>query len=491
MTSHGRCAVLSQRIAWFLASLIVGSGSGAPVPAQRPPNLLGRIAGDLYYHPSGVFKVQTSTGDDIEDSQATVTFNYSFLGAKTGWSEVGFVKPQLTSGRTPEQVVEALVAEFGSTVYKNKNRQIRPSVVFTERRSALGRQSTYARICFPQYPGTGITTFSDGRVVDADFIGHFELVPIEDLFLRQRQGPLSYLVVSTMQGLQFARGEDEGAAGHQAFIRRVELLVRGDWIVFSSTREGNYDLFRMQSDGSRQWRITDDTASDVRPAWSPDGIRLAFVTERHGAPDIYTIRGDGSEPARLTDHAAPDDYPAWSPDGQTIAFASLRDGAPAIHFMQVDSSGAVRLQTGTIPGVFPAWSPDGKRIALVSDHEGSPNIYVTDLDGSHMTRLTHDSAGAAFPAWSPDGSHIVYASSRDGNDEIFVIGADGSNPTRLTNHPATDMMPAWSPDGSKIAFHTDRDGNWEIYVMSSDGTSLKNLSNHPATDVEPEWRRGR
>ena len=188
MAIDGRCSVLSSRIAWFLASLIVGSGGGAPVPAQRPPNLVGRITGDHYYHPSGVFTVRTSTGNDIEDSQASVTFNFGLFGARTGWSEVAFVKPQLTSGRTPDQVVEALVAEFGRTVYRNKDRQIRPAVVFSERRSALGRPSTYARIRFPQYPGTGMTTFSDGRVVDVDFIGHFELVPIEDLFLRQRQG---------------------------------------------------------------------------------------------------------------------------------------------------------------------------------------------------------------------------------------------------------------------------------------------------------------
>ena len=70
--------------------------------------------------------------------------------------------------------------------------------------------------------------------MDADLIGHFELVPIEALFLRQRQQPLRYLLVSTMEALPLT-SEDQSAKDHQSFVQRVEFAVSGDWIAVAGT----------------------------------------------------------------------------------------------------------------------------------------------------------------------------------------------------------------------------------------------------------------
>ena len=241
----------------------------------------------------------------------------------------------------------------------------------------------------------------------------------------------------------------------------------GARIAFQSDRDGTYEIYVMESDGSGVTRLTNHSESDVGPAWSPDGARIAFTSTRDGNPDIYAMNVDGSGVTRLTSHPMDDGSPAWSPDGARIAFTSTRDGNIEIYAMNADGSGVTRLTNDAAWDLHPAWSPDGARIAFTSYRGGNAEIYVMNADGSGVTRLTN--RNARVPAWSPDGARIAFASGRDDNYEIYAMNADGSGVTRLTNHSAFDYGPAWSPDGARIAFESDRDdrdGNFEIYVMN-------------------------
>ena len=63
------------------------------------------------------------------------------------------------------------------------------------------------------------------------------------------------------------------------------------------------------------------------PAWSPDGTRLAFTSTRDGNSELYVMNRDGSGLRRLTNSPAIDSTPTWSPTGTQIAFTSDRDRA--------------------------------------------------------------------------------------------------------------------------------------------------------------------
>ena len=265
------------------------------------------------------------------------------------------------------------------------------------------------------------------------------------------------------------------------------LSAAGHEIVFSSTRDGNYDIYTTSADGSIPFRLTSNPAHDAFPVWSPDGARIAFISDRDGNTEIYVMNADGSNLTRLTDNPANDGFPDWSPDGTRIAFTSDRDGAPDIYVIDLDGSNLARLTTQPAADMMVAWSPDGTKIAFASMRDGNIEIYVMNVDGSNGTRLTDNPANDVFPDWSPDGARIAFISDRDGNTEIYVMNADGSGLVRLTHDPATDIVPAWSRDGAKIVFHSERDGNYEIYVMNADGTGLVNLTNHPGIDVEADW----
>jgi Bacterial Ig domain/WD40-like Beta Propeller Repeat/Beta-propeller repeat len=266
-------------------------------------------------------------------------------------------------------------------------------------------------------------------------------------------------------------------------------------IVFSSNRDGNFEIYSMNSDGTGLTRLTNHSAIDLFPALSPDGTKIAFASNRDGLLnfEIYVMNADGSSPARLTTNARVDGKPSWSPDGTKIAFTSARDGNFEIYSMNADGSGLTRLTNNHAIDSDPAWSPDGTKIAFSSNRHGVLNfeIYVMNDDGGGVARLTNNSALDVSPSWSPDGTKIAFASNRNGllNFEVYVMNADGGVQTRLTTNGAVDGEPAWSPEGDKIVFSTNRDDllNFEIYVMNANGSGQTRRTTNTAADVSPDW----
>lgn len=277
-------------------------------------------------------------------------------------------------------------------------------------------------------------------------------------------------------------------------------------LAFASNRDGNVEIYFMTDDGSQVTRLTNHAAEDARPAWSPDGARIAFESARDdpnpgncGANclyHLYVMNADGSGVTRLTDGPANDLFPTWSPDGTRLAFASGRDGNWEIYVMNASGGGVKRLTSNPAEDFSPAWSPDGTRIAFDTNRDGNYEIYVMNADGSGVSNLTNNPSDDISPAWSPDGRRLAFVSNRDGGWEVYVMQADGSGLARLTNDQAEVDRPTWSPDG-RIAFSSTRDEpdpescdpdcNHEIYVMNANGGGLVRLTSSPAHDWDPAW----
>lgn len=254
-------------------------------------------------------------------------------------------------------------------------------------------------------------------------------------------------------------------------------------IAFHSARDGNEQIYIMNTDGSSQTRLTNNSANDFDPAWSPDGSKIAFVSSWGGTYVTYVMNADGSGQTRLNAGGAD---PVWSPDGSRIAFHS----SGGIYVMNADGSNQIRLTNNATTDLYPTWSPDGSKIAFRSgESTGRVNgeIYVINADGTGKIQLTNNSANNRDPAWSPDGSKIAFTSSRDGNLEIYVMNADGTGQTRLTKTSANNYHPHWSPDGSKITFFSGGGSSGQIYAMNADGSGQTRITNNIPRDVYPAW----
>jgi Tol biopolymer transport system component/subtilisin family serine protease len=236
---------------------------------------------------------------------------------------------------------------------------------------------------------------------------------------------------------------------------------------------GGADVFLTNTDGTNVVNLTDAAGDDTRPAWSPDGLRLAYTCLRQpdgsiGSPQRICVRNaDGTGFTVLSKLLQDEAGPTWSRDGSQIAFTTGGGSQSIISIMNADGTGPFPLAIFS-GAANPDWHPDGW--TLVFDLVNSIWTYnrLTQT-GLRLTNLTSDSR----PRYSPDGSKIIFQSNRDGQAEIYVMNADGSGQTRLTNNSAADTAPAWSPDGTKILFTSLRDGPTSpaLYVMNADGSN--------------------
>lgn len=219
----------------------------------------------------------------------------------------------------------------------------------------------------------------------------------------------------------------------------------------------DFDIWRVDEDGEGSLQLTSGTEIDHYPVWSPKGDWIAYSTNRWpsgGLTGLRVIRPDGTGEASLIEaNTSGVDYwqPAWSPDGLRLAFSSdMAGGDPEIYVADVDfSSGVPELgaltQLTDLPGwdMAPRWSPDGVTISFASDRDGDYEIYTMSRTGADVRQLTANSSVDTTPAWSPDGKQIVFVSDRDSNAEIYVMDRDGSTQTNVTQNPARDVCPAW------------------------------------------------
>ena len=260
--------------------------------------------------------------------------------------------------------------------------------------------------------------------------------------------------------------------------------VKNGSIVSLSNRQGQgsfYDLYAIAPKGElgrrgkKPTRLT-EIGFAAGAALSPDGTRVAFVIGYAELSELYVVDVSGANLTQLTNNAALDERPAWSPDGDRIAFTSDRDDAAGwgeIFVMDADGSDPTNLTSSVgVLEIGSAWSPDGNKIAFQSFRDGYGEIYVMDADGANQTNLTNDPAGAGSPAWSPDGGKIAFVSdrARPGIVSIWVMDADGSNPTQITR--SYDLGPVWSPDGAEIAFYRRGD----VHTVDADGGAVKRLT---------------
>src|SRR6266480_4397542 len=258
-------------------------------------------------------------------------------------------------------------------------------------------------------------------------------------------------------------------------------------ITFQSNRNGNFDIFVMNADGSGVTQLTSHPFDEYLPLFSPDGSRIVFG-RCHGICDIVVINADGSGERTILNDGFPG---AWSPDGNRIALGGAAGtGIEGIYVVNVDGSGLVRVLD---PDFITDWSPDGRQLMIVSGRDGDLELYATPLDGSPVTKLTDNTADDnAGTGWSPDGSRIAFDSDLDGPDrDIFVMNADGTGVTDLTHDDVVNEGgAAWSPDGRQLAFDSDRDGDLQIFTMNADGSGVTQLTfGAGVINTGPHWIR--
>ena len=211
-----------------------------------------------------------------------------------------------------------------------------------------------------------------------------------------------------------------------------------------------YDVFVASTDGSNLRQLTTEDGYDAEATFSPAGDRIVFTSTRDGDLDLYSMAPDGSDVRRLTDRPGYDGGAFFSPDGSQIIWRAhypepgpelddymrllgdglIRPGELEIYVMDADGSNQRQVTNLGAANFAPYWHPSGEKILFSSNlHDPSGRdfeIFMIDLDGTGLTRITHSEGFDGFPVFSPDGRHIVFASNRNngGTNDTNVFIAE-------------------------------------------------------------------
>lgn len=246
-------------------------------------------------------------------------------------------------------------------------------------------------------------------------------------------------------------------------------------------------------------------------AEAPTMPKILFTSFRDGNYEVYIMNPDGSEKVNLTRHHAHDLDATWSPTGEQILFVSNRRdfrprGRRDLYLMDPDGSNVRRVFKKKIEGwrVSPSWSPDGKQITYRQEYwvNGTTGTYVATLGEQDEEFFLKGSD----PAWSPDGTEIACGVAEPGRTWLILVNVRTQNHARLLPKNALpwQRMPSWSATGEKLVFAGNNDplpaiaekgfdeakalhNAWRdkqtIFIVNRDGTGLQQLVNEAGPDV--------
>jgi len=219
------------------------------------------------------------------------------------------------------------------------------------------------------------------------------------------------------------------------------------FLVFTTYRNRNtQDIDMIELATGKRWTLVAQGGLNITPVLSPDGNSLAYSSSHEGNAELYRLDTKTKAVQRLTTHAAGDLSPSWSPSGRELVFTSDRSGGPQIFLMSADGSNVRRLTFEGDYNAAPAWSPRGNWIAYVCrTPKKEYKLCVITPDGQKRLQLTTGLGVDDSPSWSPDGRHLVFSSTVEGKSQIYMIDADGKDLERITFTGTHNSAPSWSP----------------------------------------------
>ena len=200
--------------------------------------------------------------------------------------------------------------------------------------------------------------------------------------------------------------------------------------------------------GDKLKQLTNTPGYDAEATISTSGKKIVFTSTRDGDLDIYSMDANGGNVRRLTNEVGYDGGPFYSRDGKQIVYRAyhpqnekekadylkllkanlIRPTTLELWVMNADGSNRRQITRNGKANFAPYFFPDGKRIIFASNMDDPKgrnfDLYAINLDGSGLERITDNDTFDSFPMFSPDGKKLVFASNRNakvrGETNVFI-----------------------------------------------------------------------
>ena len=254
-------------------------------------------------------------------------------------------------------------------------------------------------------------------------------------------------------------------------------------ILFTSSRDGNREVYMMNLDGSEQMNLTQHPARDGSGVWSPTGEQILFVSDRGGERDLYLMDADGTNVRRVfKKKIRASRYAAtWSPDGKQFAYNYLDWNSPKSG-LYLGTFGEEDVEP-LLKGSSPEWSPDGSEIACSVSHALGSRLTFINVDTRDREQPLPDKTlqWQAAPCWSAAGDRLAISGNKhpipaildrdlheawNDKDTVFIVNRDGTGLRQLVDEAGPGAGPsALSPDGSEVLYSQEINGQTQIFKL--------------------------
>ena len=237
-------------------------------------------------------------------------------------------------------------------------------------------------------------------------------------------------------------------------------------------------------------KLTDSSAHDLNPQYSPDGSRIAFASNRSGTREIWACASDGRRCAQVTNFNGPflSSTARWSPDSNILAFDSAAAGQLDIYVIGANGGPPRRLTDDTTHGMTPSWSHDGKWIYFSSKVTGRYEIWKISSAGGKAVQVTRNGGFVAFE--SPDGTSLYYTKTEQ-NAALFRMSLQGGAETEVLSGVA---LRGFAVASDRIYYLKQlRDGSVEIrrfMLTSGEDSSIAPIGKNAflGLDISPDGK---
>ena len=237
-------------------------------------------------------------------------------------------------------------------------------------------------------------------------------------------------------------GHDAKSVTHDSTIVAAPAWVPGRLaIYYDSYKLNNPDVWYHNLNTGQRHVIAHYSGSNISPAVSPDGSKVALIMSKSGSPDVWVCDADGSNLKQLTHTPEDESSPCWSPDGQWICFATKINERRVLAKIPAGGGAIERIPTPGAPNpTEPDWSPDGKWIAFTLQ-TGEFDICVMPADGSAPPTVL---VAGEDPSWSPNSRTLIFTRRTGGRYSLSVLDVFTKQYKDITRISGNDSQPAWA-----------------------------------------------
>lgn len=259
-------------------------------------------------------------------------------------------------------------------------------------------------------------------------------------------------------------------------------LARWDF-AFTSSADGDSELYLYNAVSASLTKLTDNDAPDHWASFSPDGQMLAYQSQRDGDREVYIQVLGSDSGVNASQHPEQDLLPSWSPNGQYVVWHSSRDvpwdGKGPIggylYVMRVQGSVIGRIQTERFYSTSAiAWSPDSNTLFYARYAVGKAGIYSFDIGtGTETALLALDGKFPGIATVNPAEGTVDYYVDRGDDSIIYQLWLMDGTSRRLTPNPGKHYYASWSPDRSALLVTAAQDSGgqrFDIRCIAADGS---------------------